>query len=98
MLSPEDLAAFGVSAEDYEQHRQARQSLTLGKALTRVLPASSSPSKGCPPVQSNLGISEEDIEEDRQAAMDLASLEKVAEVLTSLQNKPAPPHAPPSPP
>src|SRR5271170_7632700 len=87
MLSLEDLAAFGVSAEDYEQDRQARQSLALGKALTRILPASSSPSKGCPPAQSNLGISEEDIEEDRQAAKDLASLKKV----------PAPAHAPPSP-
>jgi hypothetical protein len=97
MLSLEDLAAFGVSAEDYEQDRQARQSLAVGKALTRILPTSASPSEGCPPAQSNLGISEEDIEEDRQATKDLASLEKVAEALTSLQNKPAPAHAPPSP-
>jgi hypothetical protein len=97
MLTLEDLAAFGVSAEDYEQDRQARQLLALGKALTRILPTSSSPSKGCPPAQSNLGISEEDIEEDRQATKDLASLKKVTEALTSLQNKPAPAHAPPSP-
>jgi hypothetical protein len=84
MLSLEELAAFGVSSEDYEQDRQARQSLALRKAPTRILPASYSPSKGCPPAQSNLGISEEDIEEDRQAAKDLASLKKVAEALTSL--------------
>ena len=85
MLSLEDLAAFGVSAEDYEQDREARQSHALRKALARVLPVSSSPSKGCLPAQSNLGISEEDIEEDRQVAKDL----------TSLQNKPAPARAPP---
>jgi hypothetical protein len=96
MLSLEDLAAFGVSAEDYEQDRQARQSLALRKALTRILPASSSPSKGCPPAQSNLRISEEDIEEDRQAVKDLASLKKIAEAVTSLQTKPAPAHAPTS--
>jgi hypothetical protein len=64
MLSLEDLAAFSVSAEDYEQDRRARQSPALGKALTTILFASSSPSEGCPPAQSNLGISEEDIEED----------------------------------
>jgi hypothetical protein len=98
MLSLEELAAFGVSAEDYEQDRQARQSLALRKAPTRIQPAFSSPSKGCPPAQSNLGISEEDIEEDQQAAKDLASLKKVTEALTSLQNKPAPAHAPPLPP
>ena len=64
ILSLEDLAAFGVSVEDYEQDRQARQSLALRKALTRILPASFSPPKDCLPAQSNLGISEEDIEED----------------------------------
>lgn len=46
MLSLEELAAFGVSAEDYEQDRQARQSLALRKVPTRILPASSSPPKG----------------------------------------------------
>src|SRR4051812_633364 len=96
MLSLEDLAAFGVSGEDYEQDRQVRQLLALRKALARIVPAPS-PSKGCPPAQSNLGISEEDIVEDRQAAKDLTSLKKVAEALTSLRIKLAPAHTPPSP-
>lgn len=51
--------------------RQARQSLALGKAPTRILPASFSSSRGRLPAQPNLKIVEEDIQEDRRAAKDL---------------------------
>ena len=61
MLSLAYLAAFGVSAEGYEQDRQARQLLALGKAPTRILPASFSSSRGRLPAQPNLKIVEEDI-------------------------------------
>lgn len=71
MLSLAYLAAFGVSTEGYEQDRQARQSLALGKAPTRILPASFSSSRGRLPAQPNLKIVEEDIQEDRRAAKDL---------------------------
>lgn len=72
--------------------------LALRNALTLILPTSSSPSKGCLPVQSNLGIAKENIKEGRRAAKDLASLKEVSVALTGLQSKPTPSHAPPSPP
>ena len=91
ILGLEYLAAFGVSGKGYDQDRQARQSLALRKALTRILPTSFSPSRVYLPAQSNLKIIKEDIQEDRRAAKELVSLKKG--LRGSYQT-----HAPPSPP
>jgi hypothetical protein len=57
----EDIAAFGISPEEYEQDQLARQPIAQ-KGLDEILFASSEPSIGRPSAQSSLRISQDDYE------------------------------------
>jgi hypothetical protein len=88
-LTLEDLAAFGISLEEFEQDLQARDDLAVENAMTNILPASSPTSTGHPSTDTPLGISQEDYEEDRQVREALAKE-------TSLPDPPSSPQAGPS--
>jgi hypothetical protein len=65
MLSLEEIVAFGISPEEYEQDRLARQSIAQ-KALDDILSGSYAPSTSRQSAQHSLGISQADFEEDRE--------------------------------